>query len=400
VELDRGRLSDWNCPYDRYLELRQQALMAEEKQNALFDKKLAQEETWVRQGVKARRVRNEGRVTALLKMREERRRRRDLIGNASLELQEGGLSGRKVITAKALTFQWAGAPILKDFSTRIMRGDKVGLIGPNGCGKTTLLKLLLGQLPPQSGTVEHGTNLEIAFFDQHRESLDENRTVAQNVSGDDTHVSINGARRHVLGYLQDFLFAPDRARTPVKALSGGERSRLLLAKLFTRPANVIVLDEPTNDLDMETLDLLESLLVEFSGTILLVSHDREFLNEVVTHSLVFEGPGVVTEYVGGYDDWIRQRKDPESLKTAMVPAQAPTPATPKLRKLNNKIREELESLPARIERLEVELTGLQLLCRSAAFFRGDPKEVRRVTDRIQMLPGEIEAAYARWHELE
>lgn len=400
VELDRGKLSNWNCSYDRYLELRQEVLLAEEKQNALFDKKLAQEEVWIRQGVKARRTRNEGRVSALLKLREERRKRRELTGKATLELQEGGLSGRKVITVENVNFQWAGQPVIKDFSVRIMRGDKVGIIGPNGCGKTTLLKLLLGQLAPKSGTVEHGTNLEIAYFDQHREALDENKTVAQNVSGDDTHISINGSKRHVLSYLQDFLFAPDRSRTPVKALSGGERNRLLLAKLFTRPANVIVLDEPTNDLDMETLELLESLLVEFSGTILLVSHDRAFLNDVVTNSLVFEGDGIVTEYVGGYDDWLAQRAKNEEMKAAANKPQAAAVASPKPRKLSNKEREDLKNLPGKIEKLEAELARLHALCSNPDFFRGDQNEVRRVTERIERIPGEIESAYARWRELE
>jgi ATP-binding cassette subfamily F protein uup len=400
VELDRGALSSWDCPYDRYLELRQQALLAEEKQNALFDKNLAREEAWVRQGVKARRTRNEGRVAALRRMREERRLRRERVGQASLELQEAGLSGRKVITARKVCFDWDGTPVIRDFSTQILRGDKVGLIGPNGCGKTTLLKLLLGQLAPRSGTVEHGTNLEIATFDQHRESLDENRTVAQNVGGDDTHVSINGVRRHVLGYLQDFLFAPDRARTPVRVLSGGERNRLLLAKLFTRPANVIVLDEPTNDLDMETLDLLENLLVEFSGTVLLVSHDREFLNEVLTHSLVFEGSGTVTESVGGYDDWLLQQARRAIPATETPPAPEPGPAGTKIRKPSNRIRAELEALPGKIERLETELSELQGRCAAPDFHRQAPEDVCRISERLRAIPIEIEAAYARWHELE
>lgn len=400
VELDRGKLSDWNCPFDRYLELRQLAAMAEEKQNALFDKKLAQEEVWIRQGVKARRTRNEGRVTALRKMREERRLRREQIGRASLELQEAGLSGRKVITAQNVCFDWDGQPVIRDFSTRIMRGDKVGLIGPNGCGKTTLLKILLGQLAPRSGILEHGTNLEIATFDQHREALDENLTVAQNVNGDDTHVTINGAKRHVLGYLQDFLFAPDRARTPVKVLSGGERNRLLLAKLFTRPANVIVLDEPTNDLDMETLDLLENLLVEFSGTVLLVSHDRAFLNEVITHSLVFEGGGVITESVGGYDDWINQRARREISKTEDAPTPKPASAGTKSRVLSNRERAERDALPGKIESLETELSELEGRCAAPDFHRLAPEEARRIAGRLRDIPAEIDAAYARWHELE
>jgi len=397
VELDRGNLSNWSCAYDQYLELRQVALLAEEKHNALFDKKLAQEEVWIRQGVKARRTRNEGRVRALKKLREERRQRREVGGTVTIETQSAGLSGRNVIVVNNAGFEWAGKPVISNFSTRIMRGDKVGLIGPNGCGKTTLLKLLLKQIEPGSGIIEHGTNLQIAYFDQHREALDPTKTVAENVSGEDTHILINGARRHVLSYLQDFLFAPDRARTPVKALSGGERNRLLLAKLFTKPANVLVLDEPTNDLDMETLELLEDLLVEFTGTVLMVSHDRTFLNDVVTNTLVFEGDARVSEYVGGYDDWLAQKAAiiAEKANASVAAVSAPE----RKRKLSNKERQDLENLPALIERMEAELSELRARMHSPDFYRSAADDVRRSTDRLNELPGEIEAAYTRWHAL-
>ncbi len=397
VELDRGHLSSWDHPYDRYLELRQESALAEEKANALFDKKLAQEEIWVRQGIKARRTRNEGRVRALKKLREERRARREVSGTANLEINQAGLSGRKVITAEGVTYRWGDREIIRDFSTRVMRGDKIGIIGPNGCGKSTLLKLLLKQLEPATGKVEHGTQLLIAYFDQHREALDDAKTVVENVCGEDTHVVINGARRHILSYLQDFLFAPDRARTPVRALSGGERNRLLLAKLFTRPANLLVLDEPTNDLDMETLELLEDLLVEFAGTILLVSHDRAFLNNVVTSTLVFEEQGTVREYVGGYDDWLAQRA---ALVQAPEPAAAPPKTAPReSKKLTNRERMELDQLPARIETMESELAQLQEKLNNPSFYKSPADEVKRSTEALPKMTADIEAAYARWSEL-
>jgi ATP-binding cassette subfamily F protein uup len=397
VELDRGRLTSWNHPYDRYLELREEAALAEEKANALFDKKLAQEEVWVRQGIKARRTRNEGRVRALKKLREERRARREVSGTATLEINQAALSGRKVITAEGVSYAWGDRPTLRDLSTRIMRGDKIGIIGPNGCGKSTLLKLLLKQLAPDTGTVEHGTQLQIAYFDQHREALDDTKSVAENVCGEDTHVVINGARRHVLSYLQDFLFAPDRARTPVRALSGGERNRLLLAKLFTRPANLIVLDEPTNDLDMETLELLEDLLVEFPATILLVSHDRAFLNNVATSTLVFEEHGIVREYVGGYDDWLTQRHTPPPAADTRTTDTRSAPRETK--KLTNRERQELESLPARIEAMEQELAALQEQLNDPAFYKAPPDEVKKASEALPRLTADIEAAYARWSDL-
>jgi len=394
-------LSSWNCSYDRYLELRQEQLLAEEKHAALFDKKLAQEETWIRQGVKARRTRNEGRVRALMQLREERRRRREVVGRVEMAVSAGPLSGRKVVTARNLRYAWDRQPVIADLSLEIMRGDKIGLIGPNGCGKTTLLNILLGRLKPQAGSVEHGTNLEVAYFDQHREALDEEKSVAENVAGENSHVTVNGARRHIYSYLEDFLFAPDRSRTPVKALSGGERNRLLLAKLFLKPANVLVLDEPTNDLDLETLELLEDVLVEFNGTILLVSHDREFLDHVVTSSLVFEGEGRITEYVGGYSDWLDQRPKPGVLDEAPVQSGQPEPPAPaRARKLSNKEREELAALPGKIEQLEAELAALQQSINAPDFYRRDPAGVKAATERLEALPVEIETAYARWHELD
>jgi len=401
VELDRGQLTSWGCPYDQYVERKQALLEAQEVQWAVFDKKLAQEETWLRRGVKARRARNEGRVNALEGMRAERRARRELAGTVNMQAQLAERSGRKVITAKDLSYAWADDLLVRDFSTTIMRGDKVGLLGPNGCGKTTLLHLLLGRLTPQSGTVEHGTKLEIAYFDQHRAQLNEALTVAQNIVGDNDTLTINGQRRHIISYLEDFLFPPERARTPVRALSGGERNRLLLARLFARPANVLVLDEPTNDLDMETLDLLEDLLVEFDGTLLLVSHDRAFLNEVVTSTLVFEGEGRVTEYVGGYDDWLRQRPQPAAtMSKEAVPQREKEPAQPKPRKLTFKEQKELEILPTRITKLEQELEALQKQMSAPDYFRRAPDALKTDHERLEQIPNELEKAYDRWEELE
>ena len=401
VELDRGRLTSWAHGYDRYLALRQELREAEEKQNALFDKKLAQEETWIRQGVKARRTRNEGRVRALMELRRQRSLRRSELGSATMAIQSAELSGRKVITATDLAYAWDGVPAVAGFSATILRGDKIGMIGPNGCGKTTLLKLLLGQLAPQSGKVEHGTNLEIAYFDQHREVLKDDLSVAENVAGENDFVVIDGRRRHVISYLEDFLFPPDRSRAKVRVLSGGERNRLLLARLFTKPSNLLVLDEPTNDLDADTLELLEDLLVEYTGTVLLVSHDRDFLNEVVSSTFVFEGGGRVTEYVGGYDDWVRQRPAAAAGDEEEAPAPPPPPPAAKpARKLSFKQKHELEQLPARIEQLEQELEALHQKLADPAFFKSAGDEVRRASERAEKIPPELETAYARWQELE
>jgi ATP-binding cassette subfamily F protein uup len=400
VELDRGQLTSWACTYDQYVERKQALLEAQEVQWAVFDKKMAVEETWLRKGVKARRARNEGRVTALENMRAERRARRELAGTVTMQAQIAERTGRKVITTKELSYAWGDDPLVRDFTTTIMRGDKIGLMGPNGCGKTTLLHLLLGRLAPQSGTVEHGTKLEIAYFDQHRAQLNEALTVAQNIVGDNDTLTINGHRRHIISYLEDFLFPPERTRTPVKALSGGERNRLLLARLFARPANVLVLDEPTNDLDMETLDLLEDLLVEFDGTLLLVSHDRAFLNEVVTSTLVFEGEGRITEYVGGYDDWLRQRPAPATAPKETAAQREKEPEQPRPRKLSFKEQKELDALPARITKLEQDLETLQKQMGEPSYFRSAPDVLKADHERLEQIPGELEKLYDRWEELE
>ncbi len=397
IELDRGHLHSWACGYDTYLKRKQALLDGEAEQWAQFDKKLAQEEIWIRKGIKARRTRNEGRVRALEQMRNERRKRRERVGTANVQVAEAGLSGRKVITAENISHDYEGAPLIAGFSTTIMRGDKIGIIGPNGCGKTTLIRILLGRLQPKEGQIKHGTKLQVSYFDQHREALDESKTVAENVSTEEM-ITIGNSKKHVLGYLQDFLFTPDRARSPVSILSGGERNRLLLAKLFTRGSNVLVLDEPTNDLDMETLELLEEQLMNYEGTLLLVSHDRSFLNNVVTSTLVFEGDGRIGEYAGGYDDWILQRGEPGAEKEA---AAKPGPAQKKTtRKLSNKEREELKSLPRRIEQLESELEELQENMADPAFYQQDKDKIAVSTARAEAIPHELEECFERWVELE
>ena len=414
AELDRGHLSDWACDYPTFLERKEQLLAAEERQSALFDKKLAQEEVWIRKGIEARRTRNEGRVRALKAMRDARRRRRERQGTARMQLQEAERSGSLVIEAKGVSFGYAedngdgdrdrSRPVIRDLTTTIMRGDKVGIIGPNGSGKTTLLRLLLGGLPPQEGTVRQGTNLEVAYFDQLKAALDEEKTVQQNVSEYDT-IPINGQPRHVLGYLQDFLFPPERSRSLVKFLSGGERSRLLLARLFTRPSNVLVLDEPTNDLDIETLELLESLLVDYQGTVLLVSHDRAFLNDVVTSTLAIEADGRVKEYDGGYDDFLRQRREEAPAEPRTPPATAAAasslrPQAERPRKLNLKERKELEALPGRIEELEAARAELHDAMADPAFYRQDGGTIAEARARLEAIESELAAAYERWEELE
>ena len=398
VELDRGQLRSWACPYDQFLERKAAALADEERQNAVFDKKLAQEEAWLRRGVKARRTRNEGRVRELLNLRAERAARRELGGSVKAELQEAGRSGYKIVAAKNLGRAYDGRWLFRGLDVRICRGDKVGILGPNGCGKSTLIRVLLGQEAPDEGAVEHGTQLEIAYFDQLRAALDENKTVFDNVADGNEYVTVNGQRKHVIGYLEEFLFSPERARSPVKVLSGGERSRLLLARLFARPANVLVLDEPTNDLDIETLELIESLLVEYSGTVLLVSHDREFLNEVVTSTLAFEGAGTVNEYPGGYDDWVAQRR-------SAPPAPGPAPAAPekpaaRSRKLGNKERKELQEIPGRITALEAELDELHRRMAGADFYKNAPADIQAITARAGALPAELERLFARWADLD
>ena len=402
VELDRGRMVDWACDYDTFLERKQAVLDAEAKQWANFDRKLAQEEVWIRQGIQARRTRNEGRVRALEAMRRERSARRQRTGTVRLRMQDAERSGKVVIEAEHVSFSYPGRPVIRDFSTTIMRGDKVGIIGPNGSGKTTLLRLLLGQLKPDEGTVELGARLELAYFDQLREQLDEDRSVQDNIADGADHVTINGNRRHVLGYLQDFLFSAERARTPVRVLSGGERNRLLLARLFTRSFNLLVMDEPTNDLDIETLELLEGLLVEYSGTLLLVSHDRAFLDDVVTSTLVLEGDGRVGEYVGGYEDWRRQtagRQPREQKPVRAEPVKPRTSSSPARRKLSYRDQRELDQLPGRIEALEAEQTALHASLADPALYRGDPSAVVAARARLEAVEREIAVLLERWEAL-
>jgi ATP-binding cassette subfamily F protein uup len=404
VELDRGRLTDWPGDYDNYLRRRAERDHAEALASARFDKKLAEEEVWIRKGIEARRTRNEGRVRALKSMRDERRARRDRQGEARIVLQEAERSGRLVIEAEGVSYAWDGQPIVRDFTTTVLRGDRVGLIGPNGAGKTTLLNLLLGRLAPDSGRVRLGTRLEVAYFDQLRAALDPERTVQDNVAEGSDKVLVDGRPRHVISWLQDFLFPPDRCRQPVKALSGGERNRLLLAKLFAKPSNLLVLDEPTNDLDIETLELLEERLLEYQGTLLVVSHDREFLDNVVTSSLVFEGGGKVAEYVGGYSDWERQRAAaskavPPRPKASAPPPAAAAPARPRT-KLSYKDQRELEALPTRIEAMEAELGALQARLADPATYRERGVAVAGVQARLGALEAELTDAYARWEALE
>ena len=402
IELDRGRLTSYDCSYETYLARKEAALNVEAVENALFDKKLAQEEIWIRKGIKARRRRNEGRARTLKKMRESRSRRKELTGTVRMQLQDNQLSGKLVIKAKDIAFAFTpGQPIVQAFSTMIMRGDKIGIIGPNGSGKTTLLRVLLKELTAQDGTVRHGVNLELAYFDQSHAQLDGERSVYENIADGSETLTINDTPRHIIGYLQDFLFTPDQSRSSVANLSGGERNRLLLARLFARPSNVLVLDEPTNDLDMETLDLLEEFLLNYPGTVLLVSHDRAFLNNVVTSTLVLEGDGVVKEYVGGYDDWVRQ-----SQGTLQAQPQKTTPKktatkhkSGQRRKLSFKEKNELEALPQLIETLETEQQQLPDGMADPDFYKKGA-DVAAAAQRLEELKEQLENAYARWQTLE
>ncbi|WP_456408358.1 ATP-binding cassette domain-containing protein [Thiolapillus sp.] len=406
IELDRGGISDWPGDYDNYLRRKAEMENAEAKENARFDKKLAQEEVWIRQGIKARRTRNEGRVRQLQAMREAARQRRKKQGTATLIMNKADVSGKLVFEADDVSYAWDGKLVVQGFSTTILRGDKVGIIGPNGCGKSTLLNLLLGKLQPDRGKIKIGTKVEVAYFDQLRAQLDDEATVIDNVAGGSDRVTVNGDSKHVVGYLQDFLFPPARARQPVKALSGGERNRLLLAKLFVKPANLLVMDEPTNDLDVETLELLEELLLNYEGTLLLVSHDRVFLDNVVTSSLVFEGDGRVNSYVGGYSDWLQQRKtqasangDTEEKRRAAKPI-ASVNVKGASGKLGYKEQRELDALPGEIEDLETRRKMLESELSDPELYRNEPERVATLTSEMQDLDRQLEEKYARWDILE
>ena len=406
LEIDRGRIFDWSCDYDSFLERKDAALAAEEKQNALFDKRLAEEEVWIRKGIKARRTRNEGRVRALKKMRVERSERRKKLGTSNLQIQEAQRSGALVVECKDVSFAYEDKTIFSNFTTSIMREDKVGIIGPNGAGKSTLLKVLLGLARPTGGSIKTGTNLEIAYFDQLREQLDGEATVQENVGDGSDSILINGTKKHVLGYLQDFLFAPERARTQVKFLSGGERNRILLARLFAKPANVIVLDEPTNDLDAETLELLEEKLVQFTGTVLMVSHDRAFLNNVVTSTLVFETDGL-REYVGGFDDWQRQAQNraqmleqPDNAPKSKTNVKAKPSKPEQRKKLSYKEKREFEQLPATIEQLETQIAEIHTQMGSPEFYQKPGAEISKIQTNLTTLETELNAAYLRWETLD
>jgi ABC transport system ATP-binding/permease protein len=410
IELDRGKLTSWPGNYATYLRRKEEALANEQVLADKFDKKLAEEEVWVRQGIKARRTRNEGRVKALEAMRAERAARREQMGNVRLQVEQAEQTGKLVFEAQGISKGFAGTPIIGGFSTRVMRGDRIGLIGPNGAGKTTLLRMLLGELQPDAGEIRLGANVQIAYYDQQREQLDPERTVFDTVGEGNDTVTSNGRTRHVHAYLRDFLFSDERARSPVKALSGGERNRLLLARLFTRPSNVLVLDEPTNDLDLETLELLEEQLVEWPGTLLLVSHDRAFLDNVVTSTFVFEGDGRVQEYVGGYEDWVRQRLAEKSAatrksrasETASVPPEKPktTKIVVKPRKLSFKEQRELDGLPAAIDALETEQRALAARIAAPEFYKEGADAIKQALARTEAVPLELAKVYARWAELD
>lgn len=403
VEIDRGSLTDWPGDYDNYLRRREERLHAESQANALFDKKLAQEEVWIRQGIKARRTRNEGRVRALKALRNERSERRNLNGNVRMNAANAQASGKKVIDLKNVHQAYDGRVLIEDLSTTILRGDRIGIIGPNGAGKSTLLKIMLGELQPLRGTAELGTSIQIAYFDQHRLQLNDSLNALDNVAEGREYIELNGQRKHIIGYLQDFLFSPERARAPITRLSGGERNRLLLAKLFAQPSNLLVMDEPTNDLDVETLELLEELLTDYQGTLLLVSHDRAFLDNVVSSTLVLEGEGQIGEYVGGYTDWLRQRPAPRNApsagKTSAAAPVAPAPAAPKVKR-SFKEQRELEQLPKQIEQLETAIAAHGEAMNDPAFFKQDAATITRANEAVAALQAELDAAYARWSELD
>lgn len=407
VELDRGKIYSWACDYRTFLERKEAMLDNESAYWENFDKKLAQEEVWIRKGVKARRVRNEGRVKALEKLRQEKKAQRRQMGQVRMQAQESEQSGHLVIKASNLGFHYGDQCLIENFSTQIMRGDKIGVIGPNGSGKTTLLRILLGKLPPQRGKVRLGTNLEVAYYDQLREQLDEEKTVAENVCGSADTVVINGKPRHIIGYLQEFLFPPERSRTPVKVLSGGERNRLFLARLFTKPSNFLIMDEPTNDLDVETLELLEELLMEYSGTLILVSHDRAFLNNVVTSTMVLEGRGIINEYPGGYDDWLAQshaslpkEDSQDTVKQHTQPVNIEETKPREKKKLSYNEERELEKLVFKIEKLESQREELYAAVADPGFYQKDPKDIAYVRAQLESLEDTLLQAFERWEYLE
>lgn len=407
VELDRGRIFDWDCDYNTFIQRKDAYLDSEQAQNAVFDKKLAQEEQWIRKGVEARRTRNEGRVRALKRLREIRKERREQPGKVNLQIQEARRSGKLVLEVDAISFAYKEEPIIKDFTFTLQRGDKVGIVGPNGSGKTTLLNLLIGNLAPQQGVINYGTNLEMAYFDQLRSQLDEEKTVYENVAQGRDIISINGMNRNVYGYLEDFLFSKERVHAPIQVLSGGERNRLLLARLFTMPANLLILDEPTNDLDLETLELLENLLLNFNGTLILVSHDRAFLNNLVTSTLVMDGEGLVKEYIGGYDDWYQQALLKESTVDEKITQLLPkkmeksTQINKKLNFIKRKqVEQELIEIPDKIDILEKEYQEIIQKMASSEFYNKQELEITSTVNRMKWLEEEIPKIYQRWQELE
>ncbi len=403
IEIDRGHLTSWACDYRTYLERKSALIESEEEHNRQFEKKLSKEEIWIRKGIKARRTRDEGRVRALMKMREEKRARREQTGRVKMQAQEADRSGKRVLEAKNVSYHYGDRPIFKAFSTTILRGDKVGVMGPNGCGKTTLIQVLLKELEPSEGHIRLGARVECAYFDQTREQLYPEKTVIENVTEGGDFLIINGKSRHAVGYLKEFLFTPDQMRSPVKTLSGGEKNRLLLARLFMRPSNFLVLDEPTNDLDAETLELLEELLLNYQGNVLLVSHDRAFLNNLVTSILVFEGDGRVAEYIGGYDDWLKQRKKDETTipqKPKKNGAKKPKPKREGPKKLTFRENRELEGIPSLIESLELEHGKIFKDLSDPMFYKRESAEIASAKERLESLETELEKSYQRWEALE
>ncbi len=404
IELDRGKLFNWDCDYGTFLERKEKVLENEVTQRAVFAKKLSQEEIWIRKGIKARRTRNEGRVRALERMREEKKTQRQVMGKVRMTVQDTNRSGQRVLNAKQIGFSFNKKFLFQNFSTQITRGDKIGVIGPNGCGKTTLLNVLLGRITPQTGSVRMGTNLQIAYYDQFREHLDYEKTVIENITpgGGDT-IMINGKPRHIIGYLQDFLFSPERARTPLRVLSGGERNRLFLARLFAQPSNVLVMDEPTNDLDIETLELLEELLIEYSGTLLLVSHDRTFLNNVVTSTMVLEERGEINEYPGGYDDWLQQRQpilEKSKIEAEKINKKSKQEKTASIKKLSFQDQKELNSLPVKIEKLEAEQKNIHIQMSTPDFYQTHPDQMMKFNRKLGKIESDLLELYQRWEELD